>query len=205
MEFLKQLLQPSTYEALQSLLGDELSAQVKEKTKDFTVNTAEQMLIPKATFDEAREKAKKAEEQLKEILPKYQELEPKYKEIETKYNEINPKYEALLPEFEKLKTSADTLSAGYKTKLMERAYKDALKRSGAVDERLLTALIDKEKLKYSDEGDLVEGFDEQLSAIKAVDKYKPLFSDFVAVPNGAGIPQSTPPQPVQPLPLPKMF
>ena len=59
MEFLKQLLQPSTYEALQSLLGDELSAQVKEKTKDFTVNTAEQMLIPKATFDEAREKSEK--------------------------------------------------------------------------------------------------------------------------------------------------
>jgi hypothetical protein len=166
MEFLKGILSEDTYTKLSVQLGEDLTKQVGERLKDFTVDPKAEKMIPKVVFDSTREKSKALQDQLTERDNQLIELQKQVKG--------NADFELKLKELQETNTKA---TADYEIQIKELsqnyAFKEALNGYKPKNSKALEALVDKSKLVFKDEsGQIkVDGLDEQVEALKKSDSY----------------------------------
>lgn len=183
MKFLEKLLSEATYKKLTEQLGEELTKQINEKVKDFTVDFANEKMIPKAVFDAEREKAKSHSEQIAERDKQLAELAEKAKGNDSLLLQIKELQEANIQAKADYETKAKEMTQSY-------AFKSALSQFKPKNARALEALIDRQKLTFDEKDGAFEvaGLKEQIEALQKSDAY--LFENVAA--QGAGAPQINP-------------
>lgn len=118
--------------------------------------------IPKGRFDEVNN-------QVRELKSQVSERDEQLKDLGTKAKGN----EELEKQIQELQTANQTKVEEYETKLKQQeydfAYKTALGGAGAKDEKVLDALIDREKIVFKDGG--FSGLNEQIENLKKTHDY----------------------------------
>lgn len=150
---------------LKELLGDELYATVNAvlvENADVTLlveSKKEPSYLPKSRFDEVNGQRKQYKEQNDQFV----------KDIET-MKESAKGNESLTLELEKAKLKLQDTEKKMGEVKLDAEIKVALKTGKARNEKLVSSLLDKSKLKINDKGE-VEGLEEQLKALTESDGY----------------------------------
>lgn len=160
--FLEKILSKETYEKLVKQCGEELTAQLAERTKDFDIDIANEKLIPKAVLDTERQTVKDLRAEIATRDAQLTELGSRVKDGESLNGEI-----------EKLKELNKTSAEEYESKLKKQAYEykleSALSSSKAKNIKAVRALMDESKFELKD--DVLNGFEEQIKSLRDSDPY----------------------------------
>lgn len=146
MEWLKTLLQEK---GVSSEVVHEVVAAAEEKMKGF---------IPKHRFDEVNEAKKQLEEQLAERDKQLAELK-----------KAAGDNEELKKQIEQLQQENKTKEQEYQARIRDMAVTTAIKLAVAGDAHdpdLVATLIDKSKIEVDEEGNIKDGLDDQLKALR---------------------------------------
>lgn len=177
MKFLTKLLSEETIKELNEKLGEDLVNQINQKVGDYSIDVGKEKLIPKAVFDDEKKHLK---EQLAERDNQLKELGEKAKG--------NADFEL---QIKNLQDANKKAQEDYDAKLKETreayGFKDALAEFKPKNITALSALIDKTKLTYAEDGKVIAGLSEQVEALKKSDAY--LF-DIAQPKPGTGNPQN---------------
>lgn len=145
------------YDFLKPILGDDLFAQVSVKLDGATglnlVNVADGSYVPKAKFDDERNKAKNLTAQVTDLTAKYNEANQKAGSVDA----LNAKITQLTQDVTDRDAKLASLSTDYDIK-------DALRAAKARDVDIVFGLLDRAKIERKD-GKLT-GIDEQIKAIR---------------------------------------
>lgn len=153
MKDLKELLGEELYNQVQAVLADNADYTVlvdAKKTPTF---------IPKTRFDEVNNQKTQYKEQNDQLV----------KDLET-MKESAKGNEKLTAELEKTKLKLQSTEQQMTKVQLDAKISLAIHDTDAKNEKLITALIDREKIKFNDNGE-IEGLDDQLKALKESDSY----------------------------------
>lgn len=162
IEFLKPILSEKTLKDLTDKLGEDVINSINEKTKDFTIDVAEEKFIPKSKFDTALNQIKDYKEQIEERDKQLKALGEKAEgneELTKKIQELQTANETTKTEFE-AKLSAREKEFAIDTYLLSQRSKNP---------KAVKALLDLEKVQLKD-GKL-EGLEDQIKQLKESDDY----------------------------------
>lgn len=160
-------------EFLQSILGDELFAQVSERLTAQSItlaNLSDGSHIPKGKFDEVNGKVKSLSAQLQQA----NSLLEAAKAAQGDTGALNDKIAQLTSQ---LTDAQNKLS----TQALEYRVRDALKSANARNADIVMPLLKMDTIKFGKDGN-IEGLTEQVDAIKKSDSY--LFTDAPAQQGG---------------------
>ncbi len=166
MDFLKNVLSETKLKALTDLLGPELTAQINTKAAGFTINPAEEKLIPKSVFDEVNTQLRDSK-----ALVSARDVQI------TELGKFKGSSEELTRQVETLKTQNAAAKADYEAKIAARDRSDTIEKHlsepavGAKDLIAVKAHLKDFLEKAEIKDGKVQGLDDQIKTLKTSHGY----------------------------------